>query len=518
MKILIVDDEKKICESIKRFICTNHFPVQEVYTTDVSSEAYRIVKQCHPDIVISDVVMPNMDGIELARKIKDFDPYIHIILVSGYGDIRYIKSAFKINAVDYILKPVDIGELTATLDRVIEQYLEKKSQKKLQLETNVGTAKVQLRSFLSGDIKFADMEAYLSYLGLYEGRYATIVCLTFQGKQETEIMQHMIVLLEKICSLEFCTVIQIQNKLALVLTYKGMVQELHSYAKNTIEELRRHIDGIVFAVGIGDCVRELELLPLVWCHAQDAAINSYTSQNCEIVFFKDQENEILADFSITRDQHISIFHAIYLAKPEELDRMIDRIDLSIREIRNLNHKLLEKIRFELLGLVARTIKEVNSGDRGTVYELKIEIDEFLKLILPDDMMVWLRYILHSVYDAYQAGGKYNSNVVKQIKEVVRTEFINPSLTVQYIAEKIGVGPNYLSACFKNAMGIRLNEYITDHRLEYAKKLMEDPGKKLGEVGEMVGFDDQNYFSRVFKKHNGYTPSEYREMILCSQKN
>lgn len=516
IKILVVDDELNICDGIKRYIMAREIPVDEIVTSNNSLEACDIALRFKPNILITDVVMPNMDGIELANKLKDMDNKLKIILISGHEDINFVKSAFKLGAIDYIFKPIDITELEDVLNKVIDscKYENENSEQMVRESINIGI--IYLKYYLKGEIvPNSDFNIRLACLGINENKWNAVVCFSVSSKCQKEELNNLEVVVREEFRENGITVFRDKCQVFSVISFLGLSRELCSRIENIIARVHLRISNkIRYSVGVGNVVKEVYKLRESYLQACEAAINSYMSNDLKPIFYASLRKYNQTAFVISRDNQIEIYCAIYQKNELRMDEVIDEIKNKIKIMHNINIIILENIRFEIISLITRTIKEVNFVGDTDYNKLKIKFEELIQLSLIDDIIEWMHETLHCIYNSYHENGHNETNIVEFVRYIINNEFSNPQFDVQYIADKIKISPNYLSTYYKSHTGKKLNEHITECRLDYAKKLLEDKNRKLGEICVMVGIEDQNYFSRLFKKHNGYSPSEFREMISC----
>lgn len=515
LKLLIVEDERITRESLQTLIPWNELGIGEIKSAKNGQEALEIVKNYTPDILLCDVKMPRMDGIEFSKRLKSIFPKCKIVFISGYVEKEYLLSAIRLNAIDYIEKPLNIEKIKSTMKKVLEiieaERKEEEERERLKEHYNesiyyVGTQVVQqlLKDHPDHSIfqKYAAEDFLTSKLDIIVG----FVVWKAEEDHLDEIVSKEIY--NQILGQDFTSRITVlfaflsQNSFVFICSEKSEVdinkaadilKEVFlqkgeiclmvatsikaSQAKESIENMLKILKKSVFYNGFG---------------------NSYTYEG----FVDKREQEISFDFEkfeefLKRDD-------IKRAKEE-----IEKLYFWLKSNQDIEIEKVKNIFFEMLLIayqvgrqrnITQILDEDGRAKKWREIEQKFTLNQLKEVIYET---------LDGIFELFTTRGNLNRKAY-QIMKFIEENFYDKELSIQKIAHYFYFSPNYLCSMFKKATGKTLNDYITEVRIEKAKELLKDNNIKLYEIAERVGFGDPNYFSALFKKKVGMTPSEFRE--------
>ena len=495
-RVLLVEDEEIELETLRDYIDWKKNGISRVFTARNGRRALECLEENMADIVITDIQMPGMSGIELAETIVRRGYPCKIIFLTGYDDFSYIHSAFQVNAVDYLLKPFTIEEVEACLKKVrselekseIADWSRKTAAKQL---LEMALRKKQETELLRKNFRGVFGEE------LEECRFGIIAVY---GKTE-----------ENICS-------QIQEK------YKG-IRYISKTERISILLLAGYLSVKDTAFQIWNTLKE-EPKAVGWCMGRWTADQLYEKaemlRNCRgAAFYCDPPALFCVDETIyqagaeydakeQQRRREKICGLVSKEKPEETMQQTETyfvqmtgIDPSvfIREIYNLYLYLWNCLILsdELLESWIKTgepftEKEIFAADSS--HELKNKMRQYLMHIL-------------AFFEKQNQNPNYYA--VSQVKAYLQ-EHCSESANVEELAAKAGLSPNYLRSLFKEATGKTILEYNTEMRLQKAAELLKDNKNKVREVSIAVGYENVSYFGVVFQKKFGVTPNEYRKMV------
>ena len=495
-RVLLVEDEEIELETLRDYIDWKKNGISRVFTARNGRRALECLEENMADIVITDIQMPGMSGIELAETIVRRGYPCKIVFLTGYDDFSYIHSAFQVNAVDYLLKPFTIEEVEACLKKVrselekseIADWSRKTAAKQL---LEMALRKKQETELLRKNFRGVFGEE------LEECRFGIIAVY---GKTE-----------ENICS-------QIQEK------YKG-IRYISKTERISILLLAGYLSVKDTAFQIWNTLKE-EPKAVGWCMGRWTADQLYEKaemlRNCRgAAFYCDPPALFCVDETIyqagaeydakeQQRRREKICGLVSKEKPEETMQQTETyfvqmtgIDPSvfIREIYNLYLYLWNCLILsdELLESWIKTgepftEKEIFAADSS--HELKNKMRQYLMHIL-------------AFFEKQNQNPNYYA--VSQVKAYLQ-EHCSESANVEELAAKAGLSPNYLRSLFKEATGKTILEYNTEMRLQKAAELLKDNKNKVREVSIAVGYENVSYFGVVFQKKFGVTPNEYRKMV------
>ncbi len=529
-KVYIVDDETRVRKGLQRHFDWAKFDIEVAGEASNGEQAFEILRQQPVDILVTDVKMPKMDGIELAFRLRELYPEIKIIFISGHDDLDFLKSSLKLGAIDYILKSIDLNELEQTICRVVGMIDAERQKTRLlrQMENKVRQSMPLLRDkflvqLLRDPIENESrLNERLDFLGLHlqEGSSLCVMVISvenyyevFSGKQERD-------------------------------------RQLVSFALLNIfqELLERHFAGYCFEMRQGeysailmlreDGVFETELLALV------AEVREFLIQHLSIYVTVgvSQEADTLAELNVCYNEAVkAIRNKTYLGTGTTVAIEGSRRQAEGFRLAAKFKKLMEQVALGdtevLAALLQETFQAIEMQDEATRWDLCFSLiffaipeleeyrdsvdEEFASPRLVCERLLCLKTtermyrLVEQFYIAYSEAARKKRNnpfsaVISQIKNCIHARF-DENLTVSTIAGEVYLTPTYICLLFKQETGMTINDYLTEVRIKKAKEFLQQPQMKLYDICFAVGYTSPSYFSRLFKKHTGYTPSEYRDM-------
>ena len=424
-KLLIADDERSTREGLRSFFEREPNGFQLVGVVDGGLPALAMAQEHQPDLLLTDIRMPDIDGLSLARRCAELANPPHLLIMSSYVETQYIKSALKLRAMNYLIKPIDLTELRETLQKIRQQLDMEAAERERKEKMRVGLN--HSRSWLRGHF----LEELLEGVCTNTGEIAQQ--LDFLDMELPEIARYG-VLSVRIDSQSPCfTRDTAENRKKMYSLRKLLEDILSSYA-----------EGYVFERG----ARELVVLAMERCEVSDEP-DSF-SRSLETIC-----QESLSALTMTQANA-----AIGIGKP-----------------------VLSRYQLPLSYALARE-------------------DTQARLIGGSNVLVHSR------------PGSPADQTVEKICAIIQ-EHYRENLTIQSIAERIYLSPNYICMVFKHATGQTINQYTTQVRMEQAKKLLAQQELRIADIGAAVGYAEPGYFNKLFKKYAALTPKEYRQMVLSA---
>lgn len=526
MKLLVVDDEEQIREGIKRFICTLDLPVAEIKTASDGQEALAIINDYCPDIVLSDVVMPGMDGIQLIRKIKEKNKEIKAIMISGYTDLSYLKSAFKVDAIDYILKPVNIGELESVLTKTIKDIEERKIEQinKDTIRKKYDESLPLLRSKFLSDLingaysKFDDVSDKADSLGFImtcEMKHIvmTVTIEDWEPSVQTEVIDMIESMLNESGTFRDAFIFELhENEIVIVMFFRStniVTGSINEFTEHLMKKVRMNF-GTDLSVGVSNPGNELLDLAGSYKQAAEAVKQSFILGMGSVVHYMDVCERDELNLVLTNDLEKRLISLIYTGDTEGIDSFLSAMftEYSSQNFKVTGQKVLQ-IKVSLIGFIYKLLNDMDI-DIGEKYS-GTDWSKFTQLETLESIRKWIEELLSDICKNTCQMRKSKSEImVAKIKEIIHDKYGKP-IGIQDVADELGISNNYLSAIFKQSTGISFTRYLTKVRLDKAKALIDDSLLKIQDISFMVGYEDQNYFARVFRREYGVSPSEMREI-------
>lgn len=500
MRILIADDEEYAREGLVEGLSWEELDIDEIMQAVNGQEALRIARWFKPDIVLTDIRMPKMDGICFARELLQYNADVRIIFMSGYMEVEYLRSAIQLSAVDYIEKPIDLRAVRAAISRAVCAVREKRrtreaveNQKELQQQKLVSLlcskeADLMTMEKLAGEIGFSLHRAY--------------VCLIVQfprkaGERGTA-RGNLISLLESRGGQAIGRYHKEKNQFEVILSY----EEKEGYRLIPLcQELLRAVPEIKLGVGVeaGD-VKNI--------------YNSYRTAlaaiNC--AFYQEQERMFQIDEKILQRKIMDPgiygdFLAVLSGHPENLESWFGELFGRLREQKFYQKEQVYALLASLVTAVYRQYPEMygRHPDIQGEEQIQIVIQEMETL---REIEGFVREMLSWVQQRQVEQAGY-SRVIRGVLDYVAGHYGEKDLSVVEIAEYLHFSPAYLNVLVKQELKVTLKQYLSNYRLDRAKMLLTDGYDKITEIADKCGYANANYFSKVFREATGLTPAEYR---------
>ncbi|OAB45820.1 response regulator [Paenibacillus antarcticus] len=522
-KVLLADDEHLDLEGMKQFIPWTELGLEVVGAVNNGFAACEVMDKLSIDILVTDVNMPNMSGLELARIAIDRKPDIRVVFVSGYQDFHYVKQALSLKACSYVLKPMDDEELIASLHQIVqdlqteekrkdeeEQYYHMKPMAKndllirlLQGETTWerpdGIAKIAVSyglDKLAGPLRTAVLEMDdLEWIQHGDTQSGTEQKLEVLLKEINEvILEH---------EMGYCFRLS-RQRVAVVIHGKGMNDNIHEM----FEEVTARLSFSV-TIGLGEPVQDVSQLPISYKQALEALDGKMFFGKGDVINYEDvRRAPELSDAKTLDIRLVALFKAMseydLVGIHDEIENLFQAestlssrftiYNLAMYIIFKLDQYLhtLDEDLFEMLGMELRSL------------------DVVLKFETIGDIRSWLvRKVFEISEKIHQRKNSKNSKLIREIMNILK-ERIQENITLKDIAQQFLFSPNYLGHLFKEEVGKSFSEILTGMRMERARELLKDPTLKIYEVANLVGYKYIPYFSRQFREAYGMTPMDFRK--------
>lgn len=498
LSLLLVDDEPLELKALKDHIDWEGMGIFQVLTAGNGRIAYEMVLEYAPDIVITDVHMPGVNGIELARKIHELNRKIKVIFLSGYDEFSYVKSAMQMGAMDYLLKPFTEKEI----GKVILKAKEEMDRDRLYLHSLEALEQQLLKKICEegADSNILAELASIRDVSVGVERYSILM---FWGITTQVLVEYLIKNMNGIQ--------------ALWLENGCMTIIFHSYVDprergERIQQLLEKLSGFLYN-GIYFERRCIKASELHSCFTAMKTWETYVYYQ-KAGFFEGIKSEILWE-DIQR-KNISEFieekmNRLWKLFPyENPDEVEKEIDLLFGELMNL-HLSRNEIEGHMSRVCMLLEHRLNPSYHGIQKQIfakcKTEgyrcIGDMKELVMNYFAQMYIRN------REVEKDKDKTSYVVKRVQEYVQRHY-GEAMTMEEMAEEIHLSVNYVRSIFKEGTGQTILEYITDYRFERACELLQDSSLKVKEIGSSVGYENISYFGAVFTKRYGMTPNEWRK--------
>lgn len=501
LKVLLLDDKKSIIEGMKELIDWESCGFEIAAALGRTDEALKFVRENHVDLLITDIRMPHMSGLELIEEVKKFKPHLRFAIISGYAEFEYVKQALNRKVDGYLLKPVDEDELIEVLDRVKKEIEEEKIYFRRKLDEYI-------RRIFSGETgtkpeldRFDD-----------SGSIRYILIRPFDDKRLFSAESHADVEAAS-RAFEIMTEEYGENKSVYIGKSDAgdieVIVDSNEYGDNILRyclEISERL-GDNFAILVGRQVDDIENIresresvkevKNACFYETDRKILIY--ENCNLNF-----SNALSGVDFCRE----LVSAVKNAEAEELTAQVLRL-CGLLRAENVHPDTvmmyIYNVIFEVENKVSGSENEiVKFFYRYSVFKKSPLINFNMLQAFISDMAVELRRFMEDYKE------KNTFGVVGEIVDYINENYAQPDLKLQTVADKYYVNSGYLGKLFTERVGVRFNTYLLKIRIEKSKELLKNSNLKIYEIAQKVGFNDPNYFSVKFAELENVTPAAYRE--------
>ncbi|MBB6734571.1 response regulator [Cohnella zeiphila] len=539
-KLMIVDDEPTVRFGLQSYFDWASFDIEVMGEADDGDVALEMIEKQPPDLILTDVRMPNLDGIELSRRVSARYPGAKIIFVSGHDDADYLKSALKVSAVDYIFKPVNLQELGAVIKRVVADLDAERAERRLRQEMQVKLKEGMpllrekfLLSLVDSGVPKADLRERIEFLGLdlpEDAAYWAIVIAVddlaeVTGSRSEGDRQLLWYSVLNVCQElidrhlggyvferrtgEFVGLLRISPS-------GGSVPEaseaLIALAGDIRDNLERWLK-IGVTIGIGDR-SSLSELPRSYKQAGEAADHKWYLGKNRIITMDSLETSAAEDGGWSKydlSQNEQLIAALKAADEFRLREVLDAIFADLARNRRDGLKYGRNVILQIVLAVGQLLLELNAQSP----ELEAAESRLWEKLFEQETLGEMRFLIEAHLTEVcerirdKRTGKV-ANLVERVRAVIEAKYADGGLTVAEIAKEVYLTPTYVSLLFKQETGQTVGEYLTQVRVEKAKELLRDPKYKFYDICYAIGYTDPSYFTKLFKKATGVTPSAYRQ--------
>lgn len=535
MKVFLVEDEYIVREGIKNNIDWEKNGYDFCGEASDGELAFPMISEKRPDIVITDIRMPFMDGIELSRMIKEEYPEIKIIILSGHEEFEYAKAAIQIGVEEYLLKPINGDELLQVVNRVAQKIKEENESRETLQEgegdENFEYAKRQLLSSLIDDnasLSDAMEQGKKIHLNLMAQCY-NIMMLKLQRKNKEQGFSQRILELYK--TMEDTLKEQDGQSIMFDRAPEGKVILFMGSGE---EEIRRNMDvfagqfreilpeyeDVTYFGSVGVPVMRLRELGESYEAASHGFSYRFLTEPNQIVdnhtVFDQTRNEKKFSCSIgsVDIQNLDKQKIESFLKGGEMDEIHFFVEEYMKNTGDAGKNSMifrQYIVMDMFFAAGHFLTQITDG-REQLGE-PFESPEQMQKIVSDleATVVYIKELFTKVMQVRDAQTtEHNSDVVENAKKYISENYHDEELTLNTVAHEVNVSPNHLSAMFSQKTGQTFVKYLTDVRMHRAKELLKCTSKRSNEICEEVGYRDPHYFSHLFKKNVGCSPIQYRE--------
>lgn len=542
-RIILVDDEEEVRKGIIRKIDWENLGFQVVGDAENGEDALEKIEQLEPDVVMTDIRMPYMDGLTLCSRIRQKYPSIKILIFSGFDDFEYAQTAIKLNVTEYILKPVNVEELTEILNRVrdnLDEEIEQRRNVSLLRESYRSSLPILRELYLNDLVRggadtsmleqklqeyevdilgarkwlavVIDVELEEAEHGWETGSAADSPDSQTPLRQEKELIPISVRKLFEDNLKDYCrfTIFNSTAGITMILavddsnSQTGLIDLLGDICKET-----KRILEVSVTIGIGHNCTALEQIGRSYQSAVDALGYKAIVGTGKPIYINDVEPVSRGKLQLESKDESELIAAIKFGPRENIETVVQTLTGRMGDAK-VHVRQQQVYMMGMINCMTRLMQQydLNLG------EMFGSEDNYMELITSvqrrDDFAVWLVQVACRMHEAMnQERDNTTKKVILDAKQYIQDHYQDPDLSVEMMCRQIHMSPAYFSTLFKKETGQTYIAYLTEVRLDHAVELLNTTEDKTYVIAQKVGYQEQNYFSYVFKKQFGVSPTKYR---------
>lgn len=537
-KVMIVDDESLIISLIENLIDWKKYDMEVAGSAGNGIDALEAVQKIQPDIVIVDVRMPGYDGITFMQKLREVNSRIKFIVISGHKKFEYAKSAMKYNVEDYLIKPINKDELEHILDKLRQKLTDEQQSdsihQALSRELNASHRQLHdyfIESFFQNKLPAAGLsedEINRSFsTGFRPGCYCGII-LKLDSRHARLDLVFTKTLLSRIheqflkTAADLCNEILIQpapDSLSIICNYPddrnrelpGLLKEIFSYVSGTLEKF----EDILLTMGIGIPVHRLDQANSSLESAGKCIQARIALGTQRLIFYSDlKEDPGIAQIILTNTTMEKWNDALRSLKTDRIKMQVLNIFSNTEDYKYQDNLIYVKTASALHRTFYDYVTKIDLCKKSyEAFENELKEDAqwaFTGRMLADSLSEQMASYIRQ----YISEDSQDCNPAVRIAKKYIAENYQSNISMTSMAELVNLSPVYFSVLFKREVGINFLDYLNQYRLEVSKNLLKQVKYNINEVASLSGFQDSKYFSKLFKKTFGITPTNYRNRNAC----
>lgn len=538
LRMVIADDEQIILDGLKESIDWSSFDIDVVGVAKNGIEALEMTRNLVADLVVTDIKMPGLNGLELVKEIKKLRSDVRIILISAYEQFDFAQEAVSLGVLSYITKPLKkqkvIEEVLKARDIIMQERLEKENKSRLEelyatnlpiLREHYHNSLIMGKTRLTGDYR----KQFATYgIDIDEGPIGIFICI-IDNLEETseEFFEKSTQIIHLRIAEMIKELLPTCYKRTIFQSYNSEVVTIYNASSDhgttirditltaeTLKNTMKRETPISVSAGVGRIYPSLKNASLSYQEAVKALNYRLVYGNNAVLYIDHVEmiemkhahlfvdlNEILS----------SIQNVLSTGKADEVLRLLDSKISQLIKCKSIPYYYIQQVYCHLLSVLLRTIYEINILPEQ-LYDTPVHLyGELFKKQTMEEVEKWYAdLVIRACTAINEKKTARSSNVINSAVEYIR-KHCNKDISLGEVAEHVNLNPSYLSRIFKEETGVQFVEYVRNVKMELAKELLKSSTKKIYEICEELGYQNVQYFSTTFKNTVGITPIEFKKM-------
>ena len=530
-RIILVDDEEEVRKGIIRKIDWEALGFQVVGDAENGQDALEKIEQLEPDVVMTDIRMPYMDGLTLTSWIRQKYPSVKVLIFSGFDDFEYAQKPIKLNVTEYILKPVNVEELTRILNRVrenLDQEIEQRRDVDRLRESYLSSLPILRELFLNDMVRGnmpaenirQKLEEYkIDILGA-EKWLTAVINVENEASEETGLTLHQekeLIPISVKSLLEdnlkdYCRFMAFNSAVGVTLIAAVDGERKQTSLIDLLGDICKEIKRILqvtVTIGIGYFSRELEQLPAAYQSAVDALGYREIVGTGKTIYINDMEPVSRGKLQLETRDEADLIAVVKFGTREKIEAAAKNFAARMEGAR-VHMRQLQVYQMSIINCLIRLMQQQDL-ELGAMFGT----DEMYGKVIygnmkPEEFASVITEVGCRMNEAMnRERDKTAKKVILEAKQYILDHYQDPELSVDVMCRQLHMSPAYFSTVFKRETGQTYIAYLTEVRLDKAVELLNTTDDKTYVIAQKVGYQEQNYFSYVFKKKFGVSPTRYR---------
>ncbi|MFF2482989.1 response regulator [Paenibacillus sp. NPDC058071] len=535
-KIVLVDDEAVVREGVRERIAWDELGFECVADCENGVEALEAIARLAPHVVLTDINMPFMDGLELTREVTERFPDTKMIILTGYDDFEYAQQAIKLKVNDFILKPITAAELTVVLQKVRSELDEQKKSKEdleqlqRQLRESLPVLKERfLERLATSKVGSRELEERIRYFQIdLPGPVYTALAVDLDrleqigtGAADRELMRFAVfnIVQEMMEGVRSSAVFRTRDEKVLAIVsgenepqHRERIEELAERIRHAVQQFLK----LTVSVGIGTETTALAHVSASCQSAVSALQYRLLLGNNQVISISDMEKKSRTQVNSSSEYDRKLIAGIKTGTAAEVELAIDGAIEDYRSAMQPIDRSYIRIQRTII-LLMQALDEIGCSESDTFGPGVNPVTDIYKLRTLDDIGEWLKEACRRAINSVTSAR--DDQCRRQIDEAlahIHQHYGDGELSVKAVSRLVHMSVSYFSAAFKSRTGKTFVEYVTGIRMEKAKELLKFTSLRTYEVALQAGYPDAQYFSVLFKKHTGLSPTDYRNKTAAER--
>jgi two-component system response regulator YesN len=535
-KIMIVDDEyleRKALSIILKNRCIIK-DIDIIGTASNGEEAVEIAKSNKIDIIFIDIKMPKKDGLQAVKEIKSILPQAKFVIMTAYDEFEYVQEALKLDIEEYFLKPVKPAKVNSIMKKITEKIRKRRKDKEVKekMKEKLNMVLPYIKMSFVFDLIFLDIDTVeeiknrASFFNIKDLPSAVMIAdidkfarrTVNQDEIERQLLKKKVFSIIKEFAVDYPSLMIVpMSSDKIIILYFGDEKYKNKHIKNWLRQIaNKMVDNIkeqtdfTITIGIGSYYNDPKVVDRSYYEALGAIRNSFLLKEKAVIHWEDVKNNDYEDLAYPYDIELKLLEKLKSNKLSQLSNLIDTLFENWQIDDNFNSMIVKSRLLELMGVLSRAAVEAG-GKYKDVSPLNYKyIKELFEINTVIDLKEWLYSLCIKLSQKIdEVDEEFKDKIIYDGVKYINSNYTE-DVSLSEAAAASNLSEHYFSRIFKKEMGCTFKEYITELRMESAKRKLKKHDDNISNIAKEIGYNNPGYFSRVFKEYEGVSPSTYRE--------